>query len=183
MRAFITFEFSKETKEEIKKIQGVIREASTKGRFKYIDNFHLTIKFLGEVKADVIESIYGELEEKLKGTYTFDVNLNALGCFGRSKDRIRTIYINVDDETDSINKIYNVVNGVCNHYGFKDENRFTPHVTIAQDVILNEDYDLIKEKVNNSFNKSVVFDKIIIMKSEEVKGKRIYTPLRTIHFD
>jgi 2'-5' RNA ligase len=67
MRTFVTLEFDKKTKEYISGIQNLIRQKSMKGRFKYIDNFHLTLKFLGEADREQIDTIYDELLLKLAG--------------------------------------------------------------------------------------------------------------------
>jgi len=179
MRTFITFDFDRETKEKIYNIQSKVKDSSIKGRFKYIDNFHLTIKFLGEADEVKIGLIYQDMLRRLKGKSKINISLKGLGSFGKG-DVIKTIYLKCHGELDKIYEIAEVVDKITSNYGFKLENRFTPHVTIAQEVLLKHTFEelqkgLEKEKIDN-----IILDKVIIMKSEQKNGKRIYTPLYII---
>ncbi|WP_027308737.1 RNA 2',3'-cyclic phosphodiesterase [Caloramator sp. ALD01] len=180
MRTFITFEFNRDTKEKIAELQNKIRNESIKGRFKYIDNFHLTIKFLGEVEENKIELIYQDLLRKIKGKEKINIYLKGLGCFGRG-DVIKTIYLKCHGDLDKIKDIYNEVDKITSNYGFKVENRFTPHVTIAQEVILKSKFEDLQKKIEEYLIDNIVFDRVTIMKSEQRDGKRIYTPIYEIH--
>jgi len=46
MRTFVAVDFNTELKKEILKLQTQLRNLAVSGRWKYIDNFHLTLKFL-----------------------------------------------------------------------------------------------------------------------------------------
>lgn len=179
MRTFITFEFDRETKEKIAALQNIIREESTRGRFKYIDNFHLTIKFLGEVEESKISLIYQDLLRRVKGREKINIYLKGLGCFGKG-DVIKTIFLKCHGDIDKIKEIYNEVDKVTSNYGFKIENRFTPHVTIAQEVILKNKFEQLQQKFENYSIDNIVFNRVTIMKSEQRDGKRIYTPIYQI---
>ncbi|MBP7073670.1 MAG: RNA 2',3'-cyclic phosphodiesterase, partial [Clostridia bacterium] len=50
MRTFIGADFSRDIKDSIAGVQHIVRENSERGRFKYVGNFHLTLKFLGEIE-------------------------------------------------------------------------------------------------------------------------------------
>ncbi|MCX7883812.1 MAG: RNA 2',3'-cyclic phosphodiesterase [Caloramator sp.] len=182
MRTFITLEFDKNTKEEIVKIQKLIRENSFSGRFKYIDNFHLTIKFLGETDLKTIDSIFCDLNDKLHDFKSFKLNFSDIGAFGIGKT-IRTIYLKANYPLDNIMNLSKIVDETTALYGFKLENKYIPHVTIAQDVELKITFDELSKKSKDLFNKEIFFDRVVIMKSEQKYGKRIYSPLKTIWLD
>lgn len=179
MRTFITFVFDKPVKSKISDIQQVVKDNSFSGRFKYIDNFHLTLKFLGEASSEDIEKIYMDMETKVSQCSPFSIDLSGIGAFGIG-DKIKTIYINSSGEINKLCKIYNLTDEIASKYGFKKENRFSPHITIAQDVLLKIPYEDLKNKLNYSFFNNIVFDKLVIMKSEQIFNKRIYTPIKTI---
>ncbi|QCX32519.1 RNA 2',3'-cyclic phosphodiesterase [Caloramator sp. E03] len=179
MRTFITLEFDKDTKDEIVKIQKFIKDNSFSGRFKYIDNFHLTLKFLGETDLKTIELIYEDLNKKLKDFKSFKLNFSGIGAFGINKI-IRTVFIKAKEPLESIQNLYYIVDEITSKYGFKSENKYIPHVTIAQDVELKVSFQNLCDKAISLFNKEILFDKIVIMKSEQINGKRIYTPLKVI---
>lgn len=179
MRSFITLEFEKETKENIKKVQNIIRAKSIEGRFKYIDNFHLTLKFLGEVDSITIENIYTKLCIELKSFESFKLIIGGVGAFGLG-DVIRTIYLDTKGETNKLFNLVKAVEGACQSCGFKKEKAYAPHITIAQDVRLNIPFQKLKQEIDEIYNEIICFDKVIIMKSEQIQGKRIYTPIKTI---
>jgi 2'-5' RNA ligase len=180
MRCFITLEFNKETKEKIAEVQKVIRNNSKKGRFKYIDNFHITLKFLGEIDEQKINDIYNDLLLELKNFKSFALNLNGIGAFGIS-NFIKTIYIKLTGQIQVLNKLAFIVDKVTTKYGFKQEHKYTPHITVAQDVELNISFNELEKILNKEFCKCVIFDKVVIMKSEQVFNKRVYTPLKIIN--
>lgn len=180
MRTFITFEFDKKTKEEIAKVQALIKENSLKGRFKHINNFHLTIKFLGDTDNETIDKIYEELIKNFKDINKINVYLKGMDVF-RSGNTIKTIFLNVYGETEKIKEIAKRVDDITNKFGYKRDNKFIPHVTIAQDVELKVPFAKLKEKAEDICIDKIIFDKIVIMKSEEVDRKRIYTPIKTLY--
>ncbi|CCJ34567.1 RNA 2',3'-cyclic phosphodiesterase [Caloramator australicus] len=180
MRTFITFEFDKRTKEEIAKVQTLIKENSFKGRFKHINNFHLTIKFLGETDNETIDEIYEELIKNFKDINKINAYLKGIDVF-RSGNNIKTIFLNVWGEIEKIKEIAVRVDDITNKFGFKRDNKFIPHVTIAQDVEIKIPFAELKGKLEDICIDKIIFDKIVIMKSEEIDRKRIYTPLKTLY--
>jgi 2'-5' RNA ligase len=179
MRTFITFEFDKAVKNKIYDVQQAVKDNSYSGRFKYKDNFHLTLKFLGEAGSEVIENICNDMKMEFTQYHPFIIDLSGIGAFGAG-DKIKTIYIKSSGETGELFKIHNTADEITSKYGFKKEGRFSPHITIAQDVLLKIPYSDLENKLNYSFYNNIVFDKIVIMKSEQILNKRVYTPIKTI---
>jgi 2'-5' RNA ligase len=179
MRTFITLEFGPEVKEKIAKVQKTIRENSQSGRFKYIDNFHLTLKFLGEADSNKIELLYDGLEKRLQGVKRFSVNLEGIGAFGL-RETIRTIYIGISGDTDTLKRAAEAAEEAACSAGYKRENSYSPHITIAQDVKLRVPFEKLKEKLSGKFISNINFDRVIIMKSEQIGNRRVYTPVKTI---
>jgi len=52
-----------------------------------------------------------------------------------------------------------------------------PHVTIAQDVVFNKDFEEIKGLVGNYRFATIEVQSVNLFKSEQIGGKRVYTPL------
>lgn len=176
MRTFIAFEFSESDKKFILNVQNNVKTKSLKGRFKSRDNFHLTLKFLGETDLETVEKIYDEMQLKLQNMSVVNAELNGIGKFGNGRT-IRTIYIDVSDNGD-IKRYAEIIDDIANKYKFMKNKNFTPHITIAQDVNLKCEFNEILKQ--SSFKYNVCFDKIYIIKSEQICGKRIYTPLKFI---
>lgn len=79
MRTFIGIDFDIKVKNEIKAIQSIVRENSHKGRFKYMGNFHLTLKFLGDISENQVNIINEVLEKSAQGVGRFSLIVEKLG--------------------------------------------------------------------------------------------------------
>ena len=76
MRAFIGIDFSQGLKKEIGELQKELRKYALKGRWKYIDNFHLTLKFLGEINFEQKKEIDDALRKICQNKKTFKLALS-----------------------------------------------------------------------------------------------------------
>lgn len=64
------------------------------------------------------------------------------------------------------------------YVGFEREKRaYTPHITIAQDVVLNEPFENFQNYVENFSFDEIPVEKVILFLSEEIDRKRVYTPI------
>ena len=96
MRLFIAIEIPKDVKDYLGNIQKNLMEDSiNKIRLVNLDNLHLTLKFLGEVQPDSLETIKKELK-KIKFN-KFSVQLDNIGVFP-DEDYIRVVWIGLKPE-------------------------------------------------------------------------------------
>lgn len=177
MRSFIGINFSKEVKEDISRIQRQVRDHSIKGRFKHVDNFHITLKFLGEIDSRQKEKIPALLE-KIAGKHPpFELHLKDIGCF-KGRDVIRTLYIAMGGTVDMLKLLNRDTEEAMESLGFVRETRpYTPHITIAQDLTLRLPFEELKKHIDISQTKKIYVSKIELIKSEQIQNKRIYTPI------
>ena len=61
----------------------------------------------------------------------------------------------------------------------KEIKAYTPHITIAQDLVLKIPFEKLEDRVNFQSFRAVEIREISLVKSEEAGGKRIYTPIST----
>lgn len=177
MRSFIGINFSCETKEDLSKIQRQVREHASKGRFKHVDNFHITLKFLGEIELQQSEEIAKKLEEIANKQKSFELKLQDIGQF-KGRESIRTLYIGLGGDVDALKQLNERTETSMELLGFKKEGRpYTPHITISQDLILNLTFEELKRKIDMSSTHTIYVNKIELIKSEQIQNKRIYTPI------
>lgn len=177
MRAFIGVEFSREIKDSIINIQNSIKENSIKGRWKYVDNFHLTLKFLGEVSENTIKQIADNMKDRLSETECFEISSAGIGCF-KGNDCIRVVYISLEDKDKKLEKLFKITEDCCFLSGFEREKRaYTPHITIAQDVVIKRDFNLSDGSGFQIPLINIPVNKISIIKSQQIENKRIYTAI------
>jgi 2'-5' RNA ligase len=179
MRAFIGADFSRNVKDSIAGIQHIVRENSEKGRFKYVGNFHLTLKFLGEIQQAKTADIGKALQDIAAKHRIIRLNIDKIGYFD-GKGSIHALWLGFSGELDKLGSLYSNIEEEMHKLSIKKEIKaYTPHITIAQDLILKIPFDELKEKVSFQGFKTIEIKEISLIKSEEAGGKRIYTPVST----
>jgi len=128
MRLFIAFDISEEAKKELEMLQSNIKKSSeNNAKLSFVKEFHLTMKFLGDVNENKVEEIKERLQKVRfdKFTAVFD----DAGIFP-SESYIRVVWIGLSPE-DKITllqqKIEESLKGM-----FPKDNRFLPHLTLAR---------------------------------------------------
>ena len=95
------------------------------------DNFHFTLKFLGETDESFITDIINTLENVSLNTQPLKLKIENLGIFG-SRYNPRVIWAGIENNpqiTEFANEILNKLDEV----GFKrDRQNFVPHITIGR---------------------------------------------------
>lgn len=182
MRTFIGIELDSSIKDVIKMIQNRIRQSTVKGRFKYVDNLHITIKFLGEISRDDVLAIDEVLENVATTNRNFGLSINKLGYFGK-EDNIRVLWLGPGEGFDNLHILYNSIEEGLVKRGFKKDNRaYTPHITIAQDLVLTKGFNELINDIDLSILPTMIRIKAVsLIKSEQIRGHRIYTPISSFN--
>jgi len=177
MRTFIGADFNRDIKDNIAGIQHIVRENSERGRFKYVGNFHLTLKFLGEIQQEKTADIGKSLKAIASKHHKIHLNIDKIGYFD-GKESIHALWLGFSGELDKLKALYSDVEEEMHKLGIKKEIKaYTPHITIAQDLLLRIPFEKLKEKVDFKSFRTIEVKEISLIKSEEVQGKRIYTPI------
>lgn len=177
MRTFIGVEFSRDIKDSIAGIQHIVRENSERGRFKYVGNFHLTLKFLGEVEQSKTMDIGRSLKGIAAKHQKIHLNIDKIGYF-EGKESIHALWLGFSGELDKLGKLYSDIEEEMHRLGIKKEIKtYTPHITIAQDLLLRIPFEKLRGKVDFKSFRTIEIKEISLIKSEESNGKRIYTPI------
>ena len=140
IRLFVALIIPDETKNQIKEIRKKI--FPHEGRFRWEDNskIHLTLKFIGEVKEELLEPITKELSF-LEHFQKINCNAEKFGFFFKAKDEPRILWLGLDLDK-SIYSIVDELNQRLLSFSIPIENRkFKAHLTLLR----------IKEKVEIDF--------------------------------
>ena len=179
MRTFIAFEFDSPLKERIATIQDKIRDLSIKGRWTHIDNFHLTLKFLGDTTLEQCSKIDEQISNVLSAANAINLSLDNIGFFSGDAD-IRVLFLRLKGEIKALQMFNNVIEESMVNLGYAREKRsFNPHITLGRNVILRNNFNSVKEILKEDCNYSFVLNKISFMESKLLDGKRMYTPIKT----
>lgn len=177
MRVFIGIELDESMKEYIFKNQQIVKNNSVKGNYSRKENFHLTLRFIGEVNDVQIDDLKKTIDETAKISSTFKLKSGELGYFPRKNKKI--IWVGISEGQRSLQQLFNVLENNLQKHGFeRDERGFKPHITIAREVILNMDFKPLTEKVKIE-NRDIPVNKISLMESTRIDGKLTYRPIYT----
>ncbi|SCG83108.1 2'-5' RNA ligase [Proteiniborus sp. DW1] len=179
MRTFIAFEFDSLLKERLALIQDKLRGFSIKGRWTHIDNFHLTLKFLGETTVEQCNKIEEQLSNTLNHANAVNLILENIGFFSGDSD-IRVLYLGLKGEIEALQNLNNMIEESMVKLGYtREKRRFNPHITLGRNVVLKDSFNSVKELLKDDCNFSFTLSKISFMESQFSNGKRIYTPIKT----
>ncbi len=156
MRTFISINIPEEIRKEIKKVQDSLPEFF--GKKTDVENLHLTLKFLGEIK----EQVVGEVKEKLREIKIekFRTEIAEIGVF--SEGFIRIVWLHMKDCDNLQKEVDNALKNL-----FKPEKRFMSHLTIARIKKLKDKKEFLKDLEKIKIEKiKFTIDKFYLMKSE-----------------
>ena len=174
MRVFIAIELPEKIITAVSDIQQEIRSKVEKGRFKRSENFHLTLKFLGETEAQTIEKLAERLQLVAENQQEFGLQLGQIGVFG-ARLPIKVIWLGLAGKLNCLKRLQQAVETECTGAGFTSEKRvYSPHITLAQDVIPKPGELFLP---NDLPNLPFTVREFALVLSEERDRKRHYTPL------
>ena len=174
MRVFIAVKFNADIKNSIDSVRETIEKESKRGNFTPKDNYHLTLKFIGEVSPDETEDIARAAALAASRNRAFDITLSHIGYFARQGGLIP--WIGADD-SEQLKKLVSTVERELEKCGYKRERRpFKSHITLGREVTLKADKkDFINTIKFDALNVHV--SEIYVMESVRQGGKLIYKPL------
>ena len=125
MRAFIAVDLPQEVKDELASVQKQLSAAAA--RMSPAHDFHLTLKFLGEItpaKADAVKNCLSRVSFK-----RFTATVAGVGVFP-SETYVRVVWIGVEPEEEFVRLQKKIDDALDKE--FPKEKGFKPHVTLAR---------------------------------------------------
>lgn len=175
MRAFIGIDFSSELKNHIAAVQNRLRTYASGGRWKYSDNFHITLKFLGDIRQSQALEICRILKDICSRTSCFSLNISEIGNFP-GNGCISVLWLGLGGELKKLNRLQKEIDLNLEGQGFKREGRaYKPHITIGQDILFKEPFENIKAGTQLNAFPWINVDRVILFRSEQILNKRVYT--------
>ena len=175
MRLFIAVQIEDEKKKSIFEIQKQYKAQSIKGTFTRIENYHITLKFLGETEKELISKIIFVMERAAEESSAFVFTSGNTGRFNRTEGS--TLFLGIDSGAENMWKLSALLEEELFKSGFKKEEKaFTPHITFGRKIKFKNDFNIIAKEINFpkiSFNCS----SIVLMESFMEKGVLCYNPL------
>ena len=177
MRVFYAIEFSDSVKEYIKSVQNVIRENSIKGNFSHEENFHLTLKFIGEVDEKKLSKLKYSLDKVSGQVKPFSIRFDQMGFF--NKENKKVVWIGVENEDKGLLQLYNTLETVLHAEDFAKELRgYSPHITLSRETVLKDGFE--KQTAGAVIDPMEInVNRISLMESTRINGKLTYRSIYT----
>lgn len=139
IRCFIAIEIPEPIQNQLVRIQGTLRKQIPKASWVKPGNIHLTLKFLGDVDPEDLESIGKAIEGVTSRHHSFSLHIGGVGAFPNLA-RPRVIWAGVKCGAERVSTLAQDINLALSNHGFSiDTKKFNPHLTIAR---LKEKIDL-----------------------------------------
>lgn len=130
IRAFIAIEIAAATVNRIAAAIEQLKPSIVGIRWVAPTNFHLTLKFLGNIDESQIDPIGQALTDALRPFQRFTINAKGLGVFPSMK-RLRVLWVGLVGSR--LTELTAAVESALVPLGFaREEKTFTPHLTIGR---------------------------------------------------
>lgn len=146
-------------------------------------NFHLTLKFLGDVHSETIGAVSEAIENVAATQTPFSVEFGGIGAFP-TLARPRVIWVGLRHGAATVSHLAKAVNLELKSLGFPMDNRFHPHLTLGR---LRSPTNLqplksVFRKYDTIDGATVSVNEITVMQSQLHPNGAIYTPLNVCYF-
>ncbi len=179
MRLFYCCELPEATQRELDKIAQQFRALHARVSWVRPENFHITLKFLGEVAPTALDALKVLGEQVAASAQGFELIFDTVGAFP-SVQRPRVLWIGTSQIPQEILALHERLEGELSKMGFAPEGRFTPHVTVGRvkDERPPEHLAQIFSRIG-SFAHRVQITHLTLMESRLAPSGAIYTPVAT----
>lgn len=131
-RIFIAINLPDKLKHEIIVVQNKLKKFDWPVRWTVPENIHLTLRFLGSISDEEIQRVKGIIEQAVKTTKPFTVNLDGFIVLPSFKVP-RVICLNVVDSESLFNLQADIANAIEEQgIGESERHPFTGHITIGR---------------------------------------------------
>lgn len=173
MRLFIAIDLPDKAKDQIDKLTKTLAKQSADVRWEKRENFHLTLKFLGQVVTRTIPQI-NEVVSAITVKYpSFPLTFRGVHAF---RSRRYIIYLQVKDNT-ILRQLAESLNSAVETVGVsRDKRAFSAHITLGKKPISDQDNGDIEE-MNVPVLEPMQVTEIVLMKSILTPQGSIYSIL------
>jgi 2'-5' RNA ligase len=181
-RIFFALPAALKAVDKLAEFQEIMQQNSRGLKIVPVENYHITLKFLGQVDEKVWKSIIADFSSVSLATKPVPYKLKGTGAFPGLK-RPSVLWLGIDVDVKCISEIQAVIENLSHQYGFAPEKRgFTPHLTVAR----IKWKDPLQENIRDYFSRNAEtfyaeseFDRVVLFESALTTKGPVYTALTT----
>jgi 2'-5' RNA ligase len=149
------------------------------------EQMHLTLHFLGDVRADRVKEIASEIQTLIERIPSFRISLSRIGCFS-SHGKPTIVWMGIEEGLRELEEVNRVMGGGLIKLGVKIEEReYHPHVTLGRiRKIHKEEFSAFKRQMKEMPPDELRFSvsEILFIRSELTSRGSKYSELGRIKF-
>lgn len=181
IRAFFAISLPWEFKEEIARLQDILKKTRAEVKWVRPESVHLTLKFLGPVAEDIIDPLAEAASVKTSQTQALTLTLNGTGVFPGPR-RPKVAWLGLGGDVGRIIDLQRGLDEVAGKFGFAREKReFSPHLTLGRIRSSKGIKEFITE-LDRLDPQPLEFmaSEVVLFRSELKPTGAIYTPLKKL---
>lgn len=181
IRTFIAVDLPQDAKLEVDRLTSSFRNEGRGIKWVNAENLHITLRFLGDTREEVIPGLAETIKTNIYGFGKFELSLSELGGFPNLR-MPRVIWVDTKIGKDKLRDLATSVEMACieSKLGRSDK-RFLPHLTIGRVKNPSGIDNLLKKIQRTSFETDrFEINAVTIFKSDLSPAGPKYTPLEII---
>ncbi|MDH7601244.1 MAG: RNA 2',3'-cyclic phosphodiesterase [Armatimonadota bacterium] len=132
VRTFVAVLLADELKSRISEVQEQAKKLAPDVKWVEPENFHITLKFLGNVREDALAGVLSAVEDAVKDYQKFEVSVAGVGAFPNPKNA-RVVWVGVESGQERLASLAATIDAKLAELGFPREERdFKSHITIGR---------------------------------------------------
>ena len=179
VRLFVAVEITEEIRKKLAEFQAELKEVDADVGWVAPENLHITLKFIGSIDEEKIETVTNMIKDSLTHIKPFDLDYTGVGTLPKEKNP-RVIFADVIDMGGILAKIHERLDNQFMALGVEHEDRkFTAHLTVGRIKTRRNVRKLIENiYAYHGFNfGSEQVTQVVLMKSDLSPEGPIYTKL------
>lgn len=184
IRTFVAVLIDENLKKVMAEVQSRVKKLAPDVKWVTPENFHITLKFLGNVVEDTLPEVTKAVEEAAQGFSSFDLAISGVGAFPNPA-RARVVWIGSGEGRDKLAQLASAVDNNLAKLGFEREDKpFKAHITIGR-VKTSRFLSQLAEGIDKVDAENLGIQRIssiVVMRSELGREGPAYTPIKVIEF-
>ena len=184
LRLFVAIEIPAEVRRQLAEIEKQLLASGADVKWVPETNFHITLKFLGNVDADRVDPVSKAVESAVKDAAPFETSFAGVGAFPNLR-RPNVVWVGMTSGGAEMQSLAERVDKALEKLGFAREERpFSAHVTVGRSRTgrnaekLTELIETLRDAEAGSFR----VESVAVMKSELRPAGPVYTQIADLGF-
>jgi RNA 2',3'-cyclic 3'-phosphodiesterase len=182
LRLFVALNVPDEVRRAAQEIVDRLRPAAPKARWVRVEGIHITLKFIGHVKPELLEPIEAVLTE-MRLDQPIHINFRGLGFFPNSR-RPNVFWAGVEASSNAATLAAKMNDRLAAFDIERETRAFTPHLTLARFKEPQSTSELLSQidKLATVNLGETVTSEFHLFESKTQRGGSVYTELTSFNF-